>query len=96
MKPVRLIMTIGVSEYLEENLSFHRDLEIIVNEGMRFFSKSYFLSIDSEKGKVVIGDGDYNVLLEFESRHSKDYKLYFIRDDYGDHYVATLLFPEEY
>lgn len=89
-------MTCGVSDYLEINSKFHRDLEMIINEGMKYFNKSYFLSVKNNGGTIRIEDGNYNLFKELPSFHDADYSLYFIRDDYGAYYVCTVLFPEEY
>lgn len=91
VKEVKCMITqgVGASESdLAINLVFAKSIELHTDQ-------NYFLVFKPKgNGTTEVSDGNSNVLGTLELEVAS--KLYSIRDDYGDHYVTTLLLPEEY
>jgi hypothetical protein len=91
VKPNRCVMTAGVDDLKLGPLKISK----IFSTAIRLYDQSYMTTFKPQDGKVVVEDGNGNVLDTIHEEIVPE-TIWVIGDDYGEYILFTALLPEEY
>jgi hypothetical protein len=89
-KKTEYLMTSGIASYVNTI-----DVPLLTGIAERLHTdENYFIAFKPKGNQTTVTNGNNDTLMTLNTKVPET--MYYIRDDYGDRYVSTLLFCYEY